>query len=120
MMFCGFLAFLDPPKDCAVPCIHELHFRGVAVKVRPDVLEAHLATRSVLLPLRADMRHMLACCVSMPELMDKCCPAYPYGDSSTKTILAWLAQHRLWGLRVFAASLVGRVSLCGVDRQPCL
>ena len=66
MMFCGFLAFLDPPKDCAIPCIHELHSRGVAVKVRPDVLEAHLATRSVLLPLRAEMRHMLACCVCMP------------------------------------------------------
>ena len=47
MMFCGFLAFLDPPKDCAVPCIRELHSRGIAVKVRPDALEAHHAMRPV-------------------------------------------------------------------------
>lgn len=34
MVFRGFLAFLDPPKDCAIPCIRELHARGIAVKVR--------------------------------------------------------------------------------------
>lgn len=33
MTFCGFLAFLDPPKDCAIPCIKELYGRAVAVKV---------------------------------------------------------------------------------------
>lgn len=43
MMFGGFLAFLDPPKDGAVPCIRKLLSCGVAIKVRPDIPEAHLA-----------------------------------------------------------------------------
>ena len=33
MIFCGFLAFLDPPMGCAIPCIKELYSRAVAVKV---------------------------------------------------------------------------------------
>ena len=28
LLFRGFLAFLDPPKDSAIPCIKELYARG--------------------------------------------------------------------------------------------
>lgn len=66
MIFCGFLAFLDPPKDCAFPCIRELHSRGVAVKVLLYAFEAHLAIRPSLSPLRGEMRKMFACCICMP------------------------------------------------------
>lgn len=41
MTFNGFLAFLDPPKDCAVPCIRELLSCGIAIKVHPEIPEAH-------------------------------------------------------------------------------
>ena len=34
MLFRGFLAFLDPPKESAIPCIKELYQRGIAIKVQ--------------------------------------------------------------------------------------
>ncbi|BDA47243.1 probable magnesium-transporting ATPase, P-type 1 [Coccomyxa sp. Obi] len=33
MLFRGFLAFLDPPKESAIPCINTLYERGVSIKV---------------------------------------------------------------------------------------
>lgn len=33
MLFRGFLAFLDPPKESAIPCISTLYQRGVSIKV---------------------------------------------------------------------------------------
>lgn len=33
MLFRGFLAFVDPLKLSAIPCIKELYSRGVAIKV---------------------------------------------------------------------------------------
>lgn len=32
MLFRGFLAFLDPPKESAIPCIKTLYERGVSIK----------------------------------------------------------------------------------------
>ena len=32
MLFRGFLAFLDPPKESAIPCIKTLYDRGVSIK----------------------------------------------------------------------------------------
>lgn len=36
MLFRGFLAFLDPPKESAIPCIKTLYGRGVSIKVGTD------------------------------------------------------------------------------------